>query len=413
MGRFVSDARTKAVLLAKGQRLLEGSRAGAAWWVDEWGVGKAGDRDRPVLGTWVGRREQRDKRLRKDGSCDEVVDALGVAHYSCVNIAGEQALDDACRERLVELQLHVGVGGDVSREDLRQRREHPRSDKADVQPPGLSRTDALGLTEVLLDVAQGPAGPFEKRRPGRRERDRSRCAGQQRASDRVLEPANGLRERRLRHVQPAGRPPEVQLFGDGHEVTQVAELDVHGLGVLMQMNKILDVSVRASHTEAVELVIRPLRNSEDAVAFRALNEEWIRAHFVLEDQDRLQLDDPVAAYIDPGGQILIAELDGRPVGCVALMPDGAGACELSKMAVSPDLRGRGAGRTLLTVAIGYARRMGAQSVFLGSSRKLQDAVHLYEAVGFQHVAPETIHMPYARADVFMRLELPPDAPTHQ
>ena len=156
----------------------------------------------------------------------------------------------------------------------------------------------------------------------------------------------------------------------------------------------------------MDLTIRPLKNASDAIAFRVLNEEWIAQHFTIEEQDRRQLDDPVAAYIDPGGVILIAELAGQPVGCVALMPDGTGAYELSKMAISPRLRGQGAGRTLLTAAINHARALGARSLFLGSSRKLANAVHLYESVGFQHVAPETIHMPYARANVFMLLKLP-------
>jgi putative acetyltransferase len=162
----------------------------------------------------------------------------------------------------------------------------------------------------------------------------------------------------------------------------------------------------------MDLVIRPLETDADAAAFRALNEEWIARYFVIEDEDRRQLDDPVAAYIDTGGEILIAELDGRPVGGVAVVPDGTGAYELSKMTIAPELRGRGAGRKLLLAAIDHARRVGAESLFLGSSTKLANAVHLYEAAGFKHVAPETLHMPYARADVFMRLVFADDsAPT--
>jgi putative acetyltransferase len=152
-------------------------------------------------------------------------------------------------------------------------------------------------------------------------------------------------------------------------------------------------------------MIRPLKDDADAAAFRSLNEEWIARYFTIEAQDRRQLDDPIAAYIDTGGEILIAELDGRAVGCVALMPDGTGAYELSKMAIAPELRGQGAGRALLSAAIDHARGLGARSLFLGSSRKLANAVHLYEALGFEHVAPETLHMPYARADVFMALML--------
>jgi putative acetyltransferase len=178
--------------------------------------------------------------------------------------------------------------------------------------------------------------------------------------------------------------------------------------ILIGTNGILDVLVCGPHTGHMDLTIRPLEDDSDAAAFSALNEEWIARYFAIEEQDRRQLDDPIAAYIDTGGEILIAELDGCAVGCVALMPDGAGAYELSKMAIAPDLRGRGAGRTLLSAAIDHARRLGARSLFLGSSRKLANAVHLYEALGFRHVAPETLHMPYARADVFMALVL--DAP---
>ena len=156
----------------------------------------------------------------------------------------------------------------------------------------------------------------------------------------------------------------------------------------------------------MDLTIRPLNDASDARAFRELNEEWIARHFTIEDQDRRQLEDPVAAYIAPGGGILIAELRGRPIGCVALMPSGTGAYELSKMAVSPELRGQGAGRALLGAAIDHAQALGARSLFLGTSRRLPNAVHLYESLGFQHVAPEMIHMPYARADVFMQLIFP-------
>lgn len=155
----------------------------------------------------------------------------------------------------------------------------------------------------------------------------------------------------------------------------------------------------------MDVTIRPLRDDEDTAAFRALNEEWITQYFAMEAEDQRQLDDPVRAYVEPGGEILIAELGDRRVGCVAIVPDGSGAWELSKMAVTPELQGRGAGRRLLAATIERARELGATALFLGSNSRLGSAVHLYEQFGFQHVEPETLHMPYERANVFMRLEL--------
>lgn len=175
----------------------------------------------------------------------------------------------------------------------------------------------------------------------------------------------------------------------------------------METNGILDLSIATRWNRGMEIEVRSLRSAEDAEAFRRLNEEWIATHFAIEEQDRRQLADPVAAYVEPGGEILLAELDGVVGGCVAIVPDGTGAFELSKMAVAPELRGHGAGRRLLGAAIERARERGATSLFLGSSTKLEAAVHLYEAVGFRHVPPESLHMPYARASVFMRMELTP------
>jgi len=158
-------------------------------------------------------------------------------------------------------------------------------------------------------------------------------------------------------------------------------------------------------TDSDGVTVRLLKNAADAAAFRALNEEWITRYFVLEERDRRQLADPVAAYIDTGGAILIADLDGRPVGCVALAPDGTGAWELSKMAVASESRGHGTGRKLLAAAVDHAGELGARSLFLGTSRKLASAVHLYETFGFRHVPRETLRLTSTRIDVFMELLL--------
>jgi N-acetylglutamate synthase-like GNAT family acetyltransferase len=152
--------------------------------------------------------------------------------------------------------------------------------------------------------------------------------------------------------------------------------------------------------------IRPLRPGDDATAFRTLNEEWITRYFTLEAKDVETLGDPENSILRKGGHIFMVYADAKPVGCVALMPMGSGVYELSKMAVSPHLRGQGIGRRLLHHAIAQAKLIGAKSLFLGSNTKLASAVHLYESMGFRHVPPETLpRMPYARANVFMEMEL--------
>jgi putative acetyltransferase len=169
------------------------------------------------------------------------------------------------------------------------------------------------------------------------------------------------------------------------------------------------MAVMTQHATA-PLRIASMSSPSEARAFHDLNEEWITALFTLEEADRVVLTYPVGRVVEPGGDVLIARDAGDEiVGCVALVPfgpSGDGVFELSKMAVAAKARGRGFGRALLRAAIERAGQLGAHTLFLGSNSKLADAVHLYESLGFQHVPAEEIGpMPYARAEIFMRLAL--------
>lgn len=155
-----------------------------------------------------------------------------------------------------------------------------------------------------------------------------------------------------------------------------------------------------------EISISSMRTVDEAAAFRALNAAWIHELFDIEPQDLVTMDNP-QAIVDQGGDVLIARADdGRIVGCVALVPEGHGVFELSKMAVDATERGHGFGRRLMEAAIARARELGATSIFLGSNHRLVAAVTLYESVGFRYVPREQIGpLPYTRADVFMTLAL--------
>jgi putative acetyltransferase len=153
------------------------------------------------------------------------------------------------------------------------------------------------------------------------------------------------------------------------------------------------------------LELRPFQPG-DAAAFRELNEDWIGKYFTLEEKDRLTLGDPDRNILQTGGHIFMAFLGGRPVGCCALISEGPGVFELSKMAVAEELRGRGIGRQILNYTLAQARILGARRLVLGSNTRLANAVHLYEALGFRHIPPERLEpSPYARANVFMELDL--------
>ena len=151
--------------------------------------------------------------------------------------------------------------------------------------------------------------------------------------------------------------------------------------------------------------IRPFEPG-DETAFRELNEAWIEKYFTIEEADRAVLEDPMDNILRPGGHIFMAVSGEIALGCCALLPMELGAFEVAKMAVAEHLRGQGIGRKLLEYAIAYAKKIGAERLYLETNRQLANAIHLYESVGFRHVSPDqVIPSPYARANVFMEMKL--------
>ena len=111
-------------------------------------------------------------------------------------------------------------------------------------------------------------------------------------------------------------------------------------------------------------------------------------------------------YAPPDGTLLLASLDGRPVGCVALRRIDAGTCEMKRMFVPPEMHGHGIGRALGNAVIDEARRLGFSSMVLDTSIRQAEAQALYRKLGFLPTAPY-YDMPADVRDwlVFMRRDL--------
>ncbi|MEM7162811.1 MAG: GNAT family N-acetyltransferase [Bacteroidota bacterium] len=137
--------------------------------------------------------------------------------------------------------------------------------------------------------------------------------------------------------------------------------------------------------------------------FADLNYEWIEKFFEIEDIDRKYLENPKEMIVDKGGAILLARYNNRIVGTVSLLDLGNGVFELAKMSVHPDLRGKKIGHLIMDACIEKARVLGANQILILSSRKLKNALHLYEKYGFKDVGNEDDD--YHRCDIRMTLDL--------
>lgn len=157
------------------------------------------------------------------------------------------------------------------------------------------------------------------------------------------------------------------------------------------------------HHAPQHLCVRPWQ-ADDAEAFYRLNEQWISAHWELEEHDREMLSHP-ERILEEGGQIFTATLGERIIGVCALirLHEGPWTHELAKLAVSPEAQGLGAGRALCEAVIAAARADDGQRLFLESNTGLHPAIHLYRSLGFQEI--EDAHPHYARGDIQMELTL--------
>lgn len=118
-------------------------------------------------------------------------------------------------------------------------------------------------------------------------------------------------------------------------------------------------------------------------AWKSLNIAWISKDYEVEQIDIDTLDDPEKYFINGGGAVLLAEMDGEIVGTVALQPYGDGVLELAKMTVSEKARGQKIGEMLGVAALERARKLGATRVFLLSNTKAYQAINLYFKLGFR------------------------------
>jgi ribosomal protein S18 acetylase RimI-like enzyme len=93
------------------------------------------------------------------------------------------------------------------------------------------------------------------------------------------------------------------------------------------------------------------------------------------------------AYAPPAGRLFLARNSAGAVGCVALRPRHAGACEMKRLFVRPAARGTGLGLALANTAIGAARAIGYRQMWLDTLPTMGPAQRMYERLGFRDAAP--------------------------
>lgn len=143
----------------------------------------------------------------------------------------------------------------------------------------------------------------------------------------------------------------------------------------------------------------------DALAanFAVLNKAWLTKYFEIEPLDDKMLGNPVKYYINEGGFIYFALLNGEIAGTIALLKVSDTIFELSKMAVDEKFQGRKIGNKLIDYVLQEARRLELERIILYSNTLLGPAIHLYKKFGFKEVIG--FKSEYKRANIKMELAL--------
>lgn len=109
-------------------------------------------------------------------------------------------------------------------------------------------------------------------------------------------------------------------------------------------------------------------------------------------------------YAPPEGRLLLAEYEGQLAGCVALHKLESGICEMKRLYLRSQFRGKGLGRALTMAVIAEARDIGYRRMRLDTVEPvMKGAVALYRMLDFKEIAPYRENP--IKGALYMELEL--------
>ena len=109
-------------------------------------------------------------------------------------------------------------------------------------------------------------------------------------------------------------------------------------------------------------------------------------------------------YAPPDGRLLLAEYEDQLAGCVALHKLSGEICEMKRLYLRPQFRGKGLGRAFAERIIAEARHIGYTKMRLDTVEPvMKDAVAMCRRIGFVEIPPYCAN-PIAGA-LYMELQL--------
>ena len=149
-------------------------------------------------------------------------------------------------------------------------------------------------------------------------------------------------------------------------------------------------SANSAHSAVNFFDLQQAKSPEQISAIRELFLEYAKSlNFSLCFQSfEKELAELPGEYSPPHGRLLLAAHGSQLAGCVALHKLENEICEMKRLYVRPQFRGKGLGRVLAERLVADAREIGYKRLRLDTVEPvMRDAVALYRKLGFKEIAP--------------------------
>ena len=132
-----------------------------------------------------------------------------------------------------------------------------------------------------------------------------------------------------------------------------------------------------------------VESDEHLDCIRELFKEYEKSlGFDLDFQDfEMELAELPGEYAAPDGCLLLAFYENEVAGCAGLRKLEQGICEMKRMYVRSNFRGKGIGRVMSVRIIEIARAIGYKHMRLDTIDTMRTAISLYKSLDFKKIEP--------------------------